>query len=108
MNGIRRIPGRRRGRIRIVREAEASPVITALGDAVTPHLPIGTVVALVFQVIAHEPDEDGSLRTHLAGIDTRSRETGINAYGVDIAPSLAWILDSPDTLDRLAQETEDD
>lgn len=72
-------------------------------DPVEP-VPVGTVVAKIFRVTGYDPDCDGSLMARLEGLSADGEPTGWEPTHLGLYPGSSWVLDSPDELERLAEE----
>jgi hypothetical protein len=102
---IRRVPEitaeQQNARLEPLAEVPGSRMMMFRKDPVEP-VPVGTLVARIFRVTGYDQDCDGSLMARLESIGADGEATGWTPTHLGLYPDSAWVIDSPDELDRLA------
>jgi hypothetical protein len=80
--------------------------VTSKRDGVEP-VPVGTYVAMVFEVVGYDPDCDGSLMARLRHCDRHGESTGWEPTHLGLYTDTDVVLDGPGDLHALIEEGED-
>lgn len=73
-------------------------------DPVEP-IPVGSYIAVVFQVTGYDRDCDGSLMARLQQVDKKGKTTGWEQNCIGLYPETEVWLDNFDELQKLAAQT---
>jgi len=69
-------------------------------DSIEP-LPVGSIIAVQFQIMGYDKDCDGSLMARLNALDLNGDATGWVADCIGMYPETGVVLDDPEELKRL-------
>src|ERR1700677_3778164 len=103
---IRRVPEIDRSRENARLEPLAAGASMFKVDPVEP-VPVGTLVARIFRVTGYDQDCDGSLMARLESIGADGEATGWHPTHLGLYPDCAWVIDTPDELDKAAAASSD-
>lgn len=79
-------------------------MVTSQVDPVEP-VPVGTTIALIFEVTGYDPDCDGSLMARLKQVSRDGEASGWEPTHLGLYPDYGIVLDDPDEI-HLAMESE--
>lgn len=78
-------------------------MITSKRDGVEP-VPVGTYVAMIFEVTGYDPDCDGSLMARFRAVNRHGESTGWEPTHLGLYADTDVVLDSPGDLHDLIED----